>query len=66
MDSPQSKGIANVKARMIGKKNTRDFGVVEHTAGMKKGATFLIGCIDLDMKWKEKDNESRVGIECFL
>lgn len=66
MDSPQSKGIANVKVRMIGKKNTRDFGVVEHTAGMKKGTTFLIGCIDLDMKWKEKDNESRVGIECFL
>lgn len=66
MNCPQPKDVADGKIGMVGKEQTRDFGIVKHGAGVQEGAAFVIRFIDLIVKRKEKDDEGRVHIEGFL
>ena len=51
MNCPQPKDVADGKIGMVGKEQTRDFGIVKHGTGVQQGAAFVIGFIEgfLDM-----------------
>lgn len=66
MNGPQPKDVADGKIGMVGKEQTRDFGIIKHGTGVQQGAAFVVGFIDLIVNRKKRDDESRVHIERFL
>lgn len=66
VNCPQPKDVADGKIGMVGKEQTRDFGIVKHGTGVQQGAAFVIGFIDLNVNRKKRDDEGRVHIKGFL
>ena len=62
----QPKDVADGKIGVVGKEQTRDFGIVKHGTGVQQGAAFVVGFIDLSMNRKKSNDKGRVHIERFL